>query len=367
MLSFIKKVIIKLYLYIVGMMPSKYIFWESQPIHSDNAFAVYKYIKDNNLLSQYEHIWYDSEMYQKKPFLYRYYLARSKAVIFCNNLFSKARKNQLTVNLCHGSKTKKTRGKYEAPKDLDYILVQADVFKEAMTYEYNLSDHTKMITLGYPRNDDLLNKSDITAQCLFKRDFKKLIIWYPTFRQHKNGSNYSSVTIPIVHNDILSKKLNECAKKNDVLIVLKPHFAQDVSFIKKSKLSNIMIINDDFLVENKIRSYQMLSMSDALLTDYSSIYYDYLLVDKPIGMVWEDYDEYKKNQGFALDPDMIYQGGEKIFNIDDFCDFVERIAQGKDILQKERNKIKDITNVYKDNQSSKRVGDFIVNKINGCE
>ena len=146
-------------------------------------------------------------------------------------------------------------------------------------------------------------------------------------------------------------------------MALKPHFAQDVSYIKNQELSNIVIINDEFLNENNIRSYQLLSVCDSLLTDYSSVYYDYLLCDKPIGLVWEDYEEYKKGQGFALDPDVVYSGGEKIFNVEDFCAYLERIANGEDILKEERTKIKNLSNVYQDANSSKRVSEFIIDLI----
>lgn len=346
--------------------PVKYIFFESKPDLSDNTFAVYKYLKDNNLLPKYKFVWYNEKKSKtiKGALIQRYYLQRSKAIIFCNMTFQKMRKDQITFYLCHGSKSKKTRGKYEAPRDLDYILVQADVFKESLKYEYNLSEQTKMITLGYPRNDDLLLQNDFNREQLFGRNFKKLIVWYPTFRQHKNGKiNVSNIALPIIHDEKAVQRLNRCAHENNILIVLKPHFAQDVSYIKQKNLSNIMTIDDDFLKENNIRSYQMLSLSDALLTDYSSVYYDYLLTDKPIGLIWEDYDEYKKNQGFALDPDVVYSGGEKIFDIDDFCKFIMRISNGEDILKKERRKIKDIANVYQDALSSKRVSEFIVSKI----
>ena len=342
----------------------KYVIFESKPTRTDNSYAVYNYIKENNLLKNYILIWSEKETTLVKKILLLYYMMRAKAVVFCNEMFEKSRNDQITIHLCHGSKSKKTRGKYEAPKDLDYILVQSDVFEDSLKYEYNLSEYTKMITLGYPRNDDLLLKNNFDRNELFADDFKKLIVWYPTFRQHKcGGKSVSSIALPIIHNEKSAKILNEYARENDVLIVLKPHFAQDVSYIKDNKLSNITIIDDDFLKHKNLRSYQLLSLSDALITDYSSVYYDYLLTDKPIGLVWEDYEEYKKNQGFALNPDLVYQGGEKIYSVDDFCVFIKRISNGEDILREERKQIKNITNVYQDAQSSKRVSEFICNLL----
>ena len=51
--------------------------------------------------------------------------------------------------------------------------------------------------------------------------------------------------------------------------------------------------NDEYLKEKEIKLNQILSATDALITDYSSIYYDYLLTDKPIGLTINDIDEFK--------------------------------------------------------------------------
>ena len=358
---------------IVDKLPKKYIAFESIPDYSDNSWAVYEYMKASSLFKKYRFIWIKDKrdshrkgvrgVYFKSKFA-RFFLKRSVAIIYSNKIISKSSEHQISVFLCHGSKAKKTRGVYEAPKDLDYILVQADIFKDAIKYEYNLSDKTEMVTLGYPRNDDLLSDNKIDFRSVIGENYDKLIVWYPTFRQHKNVDiNVSNITLPIIHDEKSAELLNECAKENDVLILLKPHFAQNTEFIQKRQFSNLRIINDEFLMKRKIRSYQLLAASDALLTDYSSVYYDYLLKDAPIGLVWEDYDEYKKKQGFAMNPDMVYGGGEKIYSVEDFCAFIRRIANNEDILSVERNAIKELTNVYHDSNSAERVSNFIFEKI----
>ena len=370
----LKKILLKVFSKAVSLFPKKYIIFESAPDYADNTLAVYNYLIDNNCLKKYRLIWVAKQSNEKFPNIvidntllskikYEFYVARAKMLLYCNNTITKRNKKQISVFLCHGSKSKMTRGSYEAPKDLDYILVQADMFREATKYGYNLSEKTQMITLGYPRNDDMLIAHNIDRQKLFDKEFKKLIVWYPTFRQHKNGKNVSSKTLPVIDNSENAKLINEKAKELGILIALKPHFAQDVSCIKNQELSNVIIINDDFLTENNIRSYQLLSLCDSLLTDYSSVYYDYLLCDKPIGLVWEDYEEYKKGQGFALDPDVVYSGGEKIFNVEDFRAYLERIAKGEDVLKEERTEIKNLSNVYQDANSSKRVAEFIINLL----
>ena len=70
----------------------------------------------------------------------------------------------------------------------------------------------------------------------------------------------------------------------------------------------------------------MLAGSDALITDYSSVYYDYTLHDKPIAVVWEDIEDYKRFPGFAVDLSDYLKGAEKIYKIDELCGFVESVA-----------------------------------------
>ena len=96
------------------------------------------------------------------------------------------------------------------------------------------------------------------------------------------------------------------------------------------------------------------------MTDYSSVYYDYTLSDHPIGAVWEDIEDFRKSPGFDMDIDFWMKGAEKIYTCQDLCEFIQRIADGKDILAKERREIRDLANYSTDGKNSERVVDFIV-------
>jgi len=369
--KFIKKCVIKAF----SFFPKKYILMESAPDYCDNTRAVYDYIVNNGLDCKYKPLWVikDKRNIDKSIktivvdgsffclIKYCYYEARSACIVYCNNALPKFQENNKALYLTHGSVAKNVAGKYCMPSNLDYSLVQSEFLQEPMKVALSLSEHTQTITLGYPRNDDLLLENSIDRDKLFDIKFDKMIVWYPTFRQHKSGNReVSSTTIPIIENTQAAEQINTFAKENKVLIVLKPHFAQDTSYIKDANLSNIVIIDDGFLKKNNVRSYQLLNLSDALLTDYSSVYYDYLLTDKPIGLTWDDYEEYGKREGFAVDMDMVFAGGEKIYNSDEFCSFIKNVASGNDVLREERNKVKDLTNEYQDANSSKRVAEFII-------
>ena len=133
--------------------------------------------------------------------------------------------------------------------------------------------------------------------------------------------------------------------------------------VEEYNLSNILFIKNDFFDDKTFTNYQLLGSCDALLTDYSSVYYDYLLCDKPIGLCWEDFDEYKEREGFTVDPDFIMAGGEKIYSTDDLCAFISRVSSDEDLLKEKRNEIKNTVHAHVDNQSTKRIVDYIEQKL----
>jgi CDP-glycerol glycerophosphotransferase (TagB/SpsB family) len=100
-----------------------------------------------------------------------------------------------------------------------------------------------------------------------------------------------------------------------------------------------------------------------MVTDYSSVYYDYLLCDKPIGLCFDDFEEYKQREGFTVDVDYILSGGEKLYNKDDFCAFIERISKGEDNLPDERREIRDLIHLHVDNKASERTVEHILSEL----
>ena len=148
-----------------------------------------------------------------------------------------------------------------------------------------------------------------------------------------------------------------------MLIVLKPHFAQDVTYIKDMKLSNIRFIGDDFFEENNICSYEFITGCDALITDYSSVYFDYTLCDKPIAVIWEDIEEYKKNPGLINDYEHYLRGAEKLYNLTDLKEYISRVSHGIDLLKNERNDVMREVNISGDGKNAERVVNYIIEQI----
>ena len=129
-------------------------------------------------------------------------------------------------------------------------------------------------------------------------------------------------------------------------------------------LSNLRFIDEAFLQKNGTSNYAFMGKADALLTDYSSVFYDFLLLNRPIGLCWDDFEEYSKREGFAIDVDTVFAGGEKLFTPDDLCAFLQGVAEETDPLKDVRTELRNRIHDHQDDKSTVRVTDYIIQKMN---
>ena len=363
----------------IAKLPGKkYIVFESKPDFSDNTRAVFDEMVRRGLDKTYKFYWCVGDKNAVLPnhpnvgylkpdsFLelqrYRWVTFRAKALICCNDFLTEAHSAQKAFYLTHGTALKALNG-YTVPEGISYMLVASEHVCPTMARDFHV-DPKGVFALGYPRND-AIQAPDRDLHTMFPEKFDKIVVWYPTFRQHKNGTKTDAQNgLPVLHDAQAALALNEAAKKLGILLVAKPHFAQDLSYIKQYDLSNIRFIDDGFFVDNQISSYEFVGSCDAMITDYSSIFFDYLLCDKPVAVIWEDIEEYRKNPGFSMDPDVYMAGSHKIYTLADFEKFLESVAAGDDPYRQERNDLNALLNYATDGENSRRVVDFIIEKAN---
>ena len=375
-MSWIKDLIKGIIIYYFSKRNHDIIVFESYPDFSDNTKAVYDEMMRREYYKRYRMVWIcrDCIEHPFKPntkFIKAnawggipafFETAKACCLVSGNFFLCSKGEYQKAIYVMHGIGLKKA-GTYQPHGKLDYITGLSDDLNRMISRELNVPNNIMLVT-GYPRNDALVNSSINRKYGLFKNNYKKIIAWYPTFRQHAHNEIIDSkISLPIIHDIDSAMRINEVAEKLGVLIVLKPHFAQDISKIKDLGLGNIIFINDDFFDSNHISSYEFVGACDALITDYSSIYFDYLLVNKPVAVVWEDIEIYRKSRGFALDIDYYMKGAVKIYNENDFISFITSISNEKDELKDERERIKNEVHTYQDANSSVRVVDFIETNI----
>lgn len=141
---------------------------------------------------------------------------------------------------------------------------------------------TRILLMTESERWQFINKYESPAMVDYydnlKSETRKKIIYMPTFRDA--NPNYINETIPD-WND-----LNEYCKTHDILLFLKVHRAA-MSF--HNTFSNIEIL------DNMMDIYPLLPLYDLLITDYSSIMYDYALMDKPVLLYTYDIEDYMKH------------------------------------------------------------------------
>lgn len=351
----------------------KRILFESVPDLGDSTYEVFREMLRRGINKEYELVWclhkepeqlpeFENVKYvnmRKQWWRFKYYEYTSVCLISCNYFLLSHSKKQISYSISHGSPLKSVISYYHLPDRVNYFFTASEEMGR-ITQKDMCFDAARSVSLGLPRNDEF-SKPERDIAPYFKGAFDKIIVWYPTFRQHNAGGVNTNAKqgIPVIHNTENAVRLNQCAAEHKVLIVLKPHFAQDLSYIKDLKLSNIVFIDDLFFKRNGITSYEFVHATDALITDYSSIYYDYLLADKPIALVWEDLEEYRQNPGFSVDLDDFCKGAEKVYTVEDFEKFISNVAAGKDELKRERAEICARANYARDGKNAERVVDFI--------
>ena len=210
----------------------------------------------------------------------------------------------------------------------------------------------KIIVTGQPRNDSLFQK-DIHYNI---GKYKKLIVWTPTFRQSKimgyDNSNLKNL-VPLLTPDEYIE-FNDYLAKRDVIVFAKLHPLQSVESKDLISLSNFILMSQAEFSRKGFDLYTFLSQADAMISDYSSIFFDFMLCDKPIAFTENDMKEYTEMRGFAFQNVEDFKAGDKLLSKDDLYKFVDDIANGVDRYADERNKANDLINDYKDSNSSKR-------------
>lgn len=253
----------------------------------------------------------------------------------------KPRSGQAVFNLWHGMPLKCVGNMIKGCENTDYnyfthILCTSEFFRDTIKKSFKCTDQ-QIVICGEPRTDEMLKASAHN---------EKMLLWTPTFRD--DGSEL----------DILSpvqfEQLNALCQKYDWKIVIKLHPLSDVKPENYGQYKNIQILSHQQLEEKGGSFYKLLGRSGGLITDYSSVYFDYLLLDRPIGFAVEDMDNYGNDRGFNFENPVEYMPGEHFTNGEELIEFVGSVFMGQDKYKDKRKKLNDIFNSFQDAENCKR-------------
>jgi len=217
-----------------------------------------------------------------------------------------------------------------------------------------ISDH--FIDTGYPRNDIIVNpkkyenallNSDvetISKVAEMRKNGIKSILYAPTFRD-TGGDGISDGILDL-------KSLNEFALQNDLVFVFKLH-----------PLPQYKTISDDFerilWYDNVKDVYPFLSETDAMISDYSSIYMDYILLNRPVFFLLYDREKYETKDrelhtffnDFIVGPISTNQQKLQVDLIENLSNKDSFVGKREEIIQKSYDNI--------DDKASERIFNFI--------
>lgn len=215
------------------------------------------------------------------------------------------REGQKYLQTWHGTPLK-TLGKsmkmgMESMHNVQHNFMQADLLmypnkftKDAMMKDYNLNElYTGKVALcGYPRNSIFSNK-EMAAEVRKKlgNDNISTIAYMPTWR---GQSNYDIQMDEYAHKvrEILTE-IDSSLDSNQKLYVNFHPLVSDIVTLSDYKHIYPFPVDVD--------KYEFLNSTDALITDYSSVFFDYSITGKPIILFMYDYDEYMADRGMYMD------------------------------------------------------------------
>lgn len=354
---------------------------------TDNARALFEYMLENGYNKKYKLVWMVKEPDEFENYLYhenvcflplkwaksvdwserkQYYevLCLAKFIFFTDayGIARNARKDQVRVQLWHGCGFKTRLNFQPCEKRYEYMTVSSDLYAMIHAKLFGLRKE-QLLATGYPKQDWILKMEQRDYREILGFPFaKKYIFWLPTYRQAKDVLDQkkgyilnSEFGLPVVNSIEKMRMLNTILQNEKVVLVIKLHPYQKKELITDFCFSNIVFVDNEQLYRYDIQINQLLSMADALISDYSSVAVDFLLLNRPMAFMLQDLSVYEERRGFIFDDVRKYLPGKEIYGLEDVCLFVEEISQGIDTLKSKREGLKSILNNYDDGNCSKRI------------
>lgn len=353
---------------------------ESHDDFDCNGGAFYDYLIENHYNEKYKIIWVlkhkctrelpynvNSFLLHRPSIKKSYYLSLAKYLTADNEVTVKARDEQISIYFDHGSVCLKNCKPFfdMSEKKIDYFFSPSPNYDKIYCNQMSIPyPNNKMVYLGYPRHDIFYNESQNELKKITDKKYEKVFLWMPTFRKgggyNRNDSKVElPLGIPLIENEKMMLELQRKLLLKNQLLIIKIHPKQDptsVIRLKKIGYSNILILDEEEIKLRNIDCFKLLKNVDALISDYSSITYSFILLNKPIGYVFSDINDFKL--GFAMENYQDYVVGPRIYNLDELLRFFDGVGES-DTYKEKREKVRDWLYKYQDGNSCKRIVEFL--------
>ncbi|MDP2836341.1 MAG: CDP-glycerol glycerophosphotransferase family protein [Methanobacteriaceae archaeon] len=240
------------------------------------------------------------------------------------------------------------------PQNLYMVSSKQDCIERSSAFN---ASRDKIKITGQPRTDVFYKTSKNVPISNLLGSLKskgfKIGIYMPTQRD----TGKSNISFLFRELDKLDYQLDD----KNIFLLIKLHFHHLNNFkYNDFKFRNIKFLDDDDIDQD---IYNILTSSDFLITDYSSVYFDYLLLDKPIIFEPFDMEDYTKNdRGFIYEYND-FTPGPKVENWQNMIKCIDESINFPDKYKKERKHIKNIFHQYNDGKNCERVFHEILDEL----
>ncbi len=251
-------------------------------------------------------------------------MVRAKKMVvdheFTGNTFTLFRKFIPVVQLWHGLPYKALSGNIHYPDICDDAFISSSSWFNEHIFP-TIFRAKRYLDFGYPRNDvfsqspqerDWINAEPLSTLTHIQNTTGSIVVYAPTYRDW--GDNDYPLDLD---------KINAWCENNKRSFVLKFHpfisrqFGDAMALPDSENVQALPSHPHIYLYPSGKNIYPWLADAETLITDYSSIAYDFLLVDKPIIYFQYDKQDYLKLRGNTLVSDSDFIAGEVALTIDE--------------------------------------------------
>lgn len=312
----------------------------------DNPMALHEFMINDDKYSNYKHVWAikganktkipGAKVIRYGGLKYLYTLVRAKYWISnCKlPLYVYKHKNQVYLQTWHGTPLKKLAHDIEVSKDTTFYRSEMSYKEMANTYtqdvakyDYMISPNSfttevfrsafkineeRLIETGYPRNDCLSKDNSKMINELKEKynlpEDKKIILYAPTWRDNSYTSAGYTFSLEVdfsMWKDILG---------DEYIVLFKPHY------LITNNIDLSLYEGFVYSIDPKDDISSLYIISDVLITDYSSVFFDYSILNRPTYFYMYDLESYKNElRGFYIDiykdlPGDIYEKEKAMLN-----------------------------------------------------
>lgn len=365
-------------------MSKSVILFESYPDFNGSALAIYEEFVKRGYEEKYDLVWavYDNfnlptdkkitKLFSSASFCRltnesKNILSKTKVIIDSNRYIQKIN-GAYRFHVRHGCCLKNSIAYNRNLGLVDGILTTSEEMLKLDQKIFAPQISNKFIITGMPATDKLFSPINLYENGFLKEltgtenHFNKIIGWLPTFRDHRlthYDKNCFLFGLPVIHSVEEYNKINEFLKSKNILLIIQMHHAQAKNYNQLPKCSNIAFVNEQIKAKYKVSTLDLQGNFDAMITDYSSAYHEYILLNRPIALTIEDLVQYSKNNGFFCNY-LDWIKGDYILENKNLLKWIDDISKDLDPSKTQREISLNKIHKFKDNKSTERVVDYIV-------